>query len=161
MHALFTVILLMQPASAPTTQPATPPPSNVMGQEKGQVIHRGAPFQIKDVTDFDTMLAKAAEHHNKTVRVSGKVDTVCKKKGCWMFLKGQKGDKSARITFANYSFFVPLDAAGSDAIVEGQVQVTTMGEAERKHLADDAGKPVESIPAQEVRLIATAVELRR
>ena len=78
-----------------------------------------------------------------------------------MVLKGEKPNHSARITFANYSFFVPLDSAGAKAVVEGRVQVKTMGEAERKHLADDAGKPVESIPAQEVRLIATAVELRR
>ena len=80
MHTLFTIILLMQPASAPTTQPATPPPSNVMGDAQGQVIHRGAPFLINEVTDFDTVMAKAAEHHDQTVRVSGTVGTVCRKK---------------------------------------------------------------------------------
>ena len=161
MQALFTVILLMQPASAPTTQPAVPPASNVMGDAKGQTIHRGVPFEIAEATDFDSFMAKAADHHDSKVRVTGEVAAVCRKKGCWMVLKGKKPGNSARITFANYSFFVPLDSAGSKATVEGRISVKKLGDAERKHLADDAGKPVDAIPTQEVRLVATAVELRR
>ena len=67
----------------------------------------------------------------------------------------------ARITFKDYGFFVPLDSAGSAAIVEGEVQVKTLTEAERKHLAEDAGKTVDAIPAHEIRLVATGVELTR
>ena len=161
MNAFFTIILLMQPASVPTTQPAAPPPANMIGDAKGQTIHRGAPFLLSETADLDTVMKKAVEHHDKTVKVSGEVSAVCRKKGCWMVLKGKTPGHSARITFANYSFFVPLDSAGANATVEGRIEVKKMGDAERKHLADDAGKPVDSIPAQEVRLVATAVEIRR
>ena len=37
----------------------------------------------------------------------------------------------------------------------------TLSEAERKHLADDAGSTVDQIPGHELRLVATALEVRK
>lgn len=52
----------------------------------------------------------------KTVAIEATVGAVCPKKGCWMNL----GEPAAmHVTFKDYGFFVPLDATGRTAIVEG------------------------------------------
>jgi hypothetical protein len=109
------------------------------------------------------LLAKPQPHDGKTVRVEGQVRKACQKKGCWMELA--TGDKGAgvRVTFKDYGFFVPVDAAGSQARVEGVVKVSELSEAMASHYEGEGaivprgadGKP------REVQLVATGVELRR
>ena len=157
--AAFIFIALLNPGVAPSSQPAKAPKVKTMGQS-GE-IHRGAEFKLKTSISMDELADNAEKYANKTVQVKGLVASVCTKKGCWMGLGGEKVTSRARITFKDYSFFVPLDCKGSKAVVEGNVMVKVMSEGERKHLADDAGKPVSTIPKSELRLIATAVKLKR
>lgn len=165
-ESLALIAALLSPASQPASQPAASQPAASqpatpakMADAKGP-LHRGAAFTLaaKDRMTLDAVSDKAPELAGKTVQVTGTVKSACKKKGCWMVLAGDKA--RARITFKDYGFFVPLDSAGSSAVVEGAVEVKTLSEAERKHLAEDAGKSVDTIPKHELRLIATAVELQ-
>ncbi|HLM46267.1 MAG TPA: DUF4920 domain-containing protein, partial [Myxococcaceae bacterium] len=89
----------------------------------------------------------------------------CEKKGCWMELAtaADAKDPGVRVTFKDYGFFVPLDSAGSQARVEGVVQVAELSESRAKHYEGEGaivprgsdGKP------REVQLVASGVELRR
>ena len=121
----------------------------------------GAALALKERISMDELAAKADALNGKTVQVAGTVSAVCRKKGCWMILAGEKAGSTARITFKDYGFFVPLDSAGSKGVVEGVVEVKTLSEADRKHLADDAGKSVDTIPKHELRLMANGCELTR
>jgi hypothetical protein len=98
----------------------------------------------------------------KTVRTEGPVSAVCSQRGCWMTLKS--GEKSVRVTFKDYGFFVPKDGAGSMATVEGVFKVATIPEATAKHYAGETpgGKP-EAIKGEqkELSLVASGVELTR
>lgn len=156
---MFETLLLLAALLSPAgSQPAAAVQATMA---ETPMLHRGAAFTIaeKDRMTLDAVAANAPALAGKTVQVAGKVQTVCKKMGCWMTMAGEKA--RARITFKDYGFFVPLDSDGHDAIVEGVVEVKTLEEAERRHLAEDAGKPVEEIPQHELRLVANAVELRR
>lgn len=156
------LIGLLAPGSQPASQPAAASqPTAQVKMAETPTLHRGAAFAIaeKERVPLSAVVAKADQMNGKTVAVTGEVKSACAKKGCWMILA--ESDARARITFKDYGFFVPLDSAGSTAIVEGEVQVKTLTDAERKHLAEDAKKPVESIPVHEVRLVATGVELTR
>lgn len=156
---MFETLALLAALLSPASQPAAAPTAVKMADHA--VLHRGAAFTLteKDRTTLDAVAAKAPEMAGKTVQVTGTVKSACAKKGCWMILAGDTA--RARITFKDYGFFVPLDAAGADAIVEGAVEVKTLSDAERAHLAEDAGKKVDEIPQHELRLVATAVELKR
>ena len=87
----------------------------------------------------------------------------CQKKGCWMELASSDKGAGVRVTFKNYGFFVPLDAAGSAARVEGVVKVSELTEDMARHYEAEGaivprggdGKP------REVQLVASGVELRR
>jgi hypothetical protein len=84
---------------------------------------------------------------------------VCHVKGCWMTLAGQKKTSRARITFKDYAFFVPKDSQGMRGVLSGTVEVKTLGEAERAHLAEDAQVDVSEIPKAELRIVAEGLEL--
>lgn len=148
-----------QPTSAPTAAPTEAAADTSMGD--AAVVHRGAKFTEQEAIAIDTVAAKPDLFAGKTLKVTGKVASVCKKKGCWMILQGTTPAAQARITFKDYGFFVPLDSAGTLATVEGVVSLKKLSEEERDHLAKDAGKKLEEMPAQELRITATAAELRK
>ncbi len=163
MVVLLTAILgLLGPAApakdAPATQPAAQPAANTMGDM--DTVHRGAKFTLADSITMDEVAKAPEKFAGKTVRVDGMVKTVCRKKGCWMVLAGADPKATARITFKDYGFFAPLNSADHPCSVEGTVTVKTLGEKERAHLAQDAGKKVEDIPVHELRLVATGIEIR-
>lgn len=151
---LLVIAALFQPAGSQPVAPASEAPA------ADGVIHRGAAFTLQDSITLDEIAKDPAAFAGKTVKVSGKIGSVCKKKGCWMTLNGQTPAAVARVVFKDYGFFVPLDSQGKLATLEGVVEAKMLDEAERKHLAEDAQKPVEEIPAAELRLVAAGVEIR-
>ena len=61
-------------------------------------------------------------------------------KGCWMRVE-MPGEETVMVRFKDYGFFVPKDIAGKRVLVEGKAFVSEVDEAERRHMAEDAGKP--------------------
>ena len=85
------------------------------------------------------------------------VSEVCNKKGC--FFIAQDGDYTARITFKDYSFFIPTDSKGKEVVLVGDFSMNTLSEEQAKHYAEDAGKDSESITGEqkEYSVVATSV----
>ena len=79
-------------------------------------------------------------------KISGKIEEVCSKKGCWMVMN-LSDDKDMRVTFKDYEFFVPLDAAGKQTIIQGTATMDTTTVEMLKHYAEDAGDSQEEIDA--------------
>jgi hypothetical protein len=99
-----------------------------------------------------------------TTKVTAKIEDVCQKKGCWMNLVDNKGNK-VRVTFKDYAFFMPKDAAGKTAIVEGVAMIDETSIADLKEYAKDAGKTKEDIdkikePKRELVFEASGVILK-
>jgi len=77
-------------------------------------------------------------------KVEGEIVEVCQKKGCWMTVKKDDGSV-VRVTFKDYGFFVPKDAAGKWVVMEGIAFYDTLSVATLQHYAEDAGKPAEEV----------------
>jgi hypothetical protein len=73
------------------------------------------------------------------VKFRSEIKDVCQKKGCWMNMSLAE-DKNTFVRFKDYGFFMPLNAAGSEAIVNGKAFVSVETVEELKHYAKDAGK---------------------
>lgn len=87
---------------------------------------------------------KMAGKDSLEVKLTGKIVEVCQKKGCWMVMNiGQ--NKTMRIKFKDYAFFVPKDASGKTVIIEGKAFSETTSVATLQHYAEDAGKSKEEI----------------
>lgn len=96
-----------------------------------------------------------------TVKFKSKINEVCQKKGCWMSLELPSGESSF-VKFKDYAFFVPLNAAGQEAIVNGKAFISETSVAQRKHYAKDGGASDEEIakitqPEVEYKFMANGV----
>lgn len=109
----------------------------------------GAPVSEGDIlseTEIDRTYAGLRPGDTLTTRFEGEVESVCQMKGCWMRLQ-LPGDETVMVRFKDYGFFVPKDIAGKRVLVEGKAFVSEVEEDERRHMAEDAGKP-DSLIAQ-------------
>ena len=84
------------------------------------------------------LVRQMAGKEQMKAKVEGKVASVCQAKGCWAKIVLPDG-KSMRVTFKNYAFFVPKDAAGKTMVLEGLASMKTVPVAELQHYAKDAG----------------------
>lgn len=95
----------------------------------------------KKSTQLSKMLA--GKDSLSDVKIVGKVNSVCKKKGCWM--KMDMGGRELMIKFKDYGFFVPKDCDGKTAVIQGKVRKEVIDVAALRHYAEDAGKSKEEI----------------
>lgn len=103
------------------------------------------------------VITNSAEYIEKEILVTASVKQVCAKKGC--FFIAQSGDKTARITFVDYSFFIPTDAGGKEVTIQGVFNEKELTEQQARHYAEDAKQDTEHIkgPQKEYSIVATAV----
>jgi hypothetical protein len=116
--------------------------------------------------DLKQVLSAPETYAGKTVLVEGHVRKACSRKGCWMELAESADAKApgCRVTFKDYGFFVPTDSAGSEARVQAAVELSTIKARQVEHLEQEGASfknKQEDGSAQEVRLVASGVELRR
>jgi hypothetical protein len=107
----------------------------------------GEKFTPNKVISKDAMLKKyknLKKGDSIPVQFKTTINSVCKKKGCWMKLDLGKGESSF-VKFKDYEFFVPLNADGNEVIVNGYAFVDVVSVDELKHYAKDAGKSKEEI----------------
>lgn len=96
------------------------------------------------------------------VKIEGVIDEVCQAKGCWMTLQDDDQTSSAFIKFKDYAFFVPKDAGGKKAIVQGQLYGSLTSVEELRHYAEDKGASKEEIaaivkPEKEIKMMVEGV----
>lgn len=146
----------------PTPEPQAFPAASSASKTSvhGSTISPGHDVSLAQV------LANPREFEGKTVTVLGDVRRVCKKMGCWMELATDKSAEApgCRVFFGAHQFFVPKDSDGSQARVQGEVQVKKVEAAFVEHLEQEGAsfkaKNADGT-ADEVRLVATGVELTR
>lgn len=78
--------------------------------------------------------------------LSGTALSSCTKKGCWMLVDlGSR--ESMRVTFKDYSFFVPKGLNGERIVMEGVLSRKISSPDELRHYAEDAGHSKKAIAA--------------
>ena len=108
--------------------------------------HFGAEVTADSARPLSEILATAEAHAGKIVKIAGRTDGVCTKKGCWLTLENPEHE-SLRVTFRDYGFFVPEEILGQDVVVEGTLEIKELSVAELRHLAEDAGRSAAEVAA--------------
>ena len=107
------------------------------------VVADGDSIDPNGAITMEEAKAQLAKNGNlKDVKVTGKVVSVCKVKGCWMKLQMPEGELM-HVAFKDYSFFVPKDSAeivGRDVVIEGEMFTDTTSVDDLRHYAHDDGK---------------------
>src|SRR5918912_4415 len=95
--------------------------------------HFGAAFTDAKVVALGEVMAHVEKYANRPVKVEGEIKDVCQAKGCWLVVTD--GERAMRVTFKDYAFFVPKDAAGKKVVLEGLVEKKTISEMHAQHIA--------------------------
>jgi len=92
------------------------------------------------------LLNTLASKDSVQVKLVAKINSICQKKGCWMYV--DLGDTTEMLVrFKDYEFFVPMDATDKIAMIEGMAKVDTLSVEWQKHLKEDANASQEEIDA--------------
>jgi len=119
------------PDSSQPTEGAAAPGATAGAQGKGVGRASNTPLQPlsktkfgnaiteTSVTPLNALVQDPSRFNDKTVRTEGTVTAVCQSKGCWMQIADESG--TAHVKFAGYSFFVPREASGHRAVIQGKL----------------------------------------
>jgi len=111
-----------------------------------EITKHGEDITEEGAISISEFLAQFEEQEALETKITGTIEEVCSKKGCWMVMS--LGDnKEMRVTFKDYEFFVPLDAAGKETTIQGIATMDTTTVEMLKHYAEDAGDSQEEIDA--------------
>ena len=129
-----------------------------LGENIGALVQDPSPITMA------TLLDKMQKQDTVTTQLKAKVEGVCQVKGCWMNLIPTEGptDQSVFVKFKDYGFFMPLDLAGSEVIVQGKAYKEVTSVDELRHYAEDEGLSAEEIakitePEEELKFMADGV----
>jgi hypothetical protein len=106
----------------------------------------GEPVKVDGATvSVKTILADVSAYEGKPIRVEGAVSKVCERKGCWMEMSD--GDKALFVKFTCPvdGRLIPMDAVGKRAVVQGELKIKEISEADARHLAEEGGKTPEQV----------------
>ncbi|RNC86762.1 MAG: DUF4920 domain-containing protein [Winogradskyella sp.] len=150
MKRIFSLLLITLMVVSCKNEPKTNYESEVE-QTKDDVTEIAYASFGKEIIDDDALSTDRMLAHYSTMKVGdtlnakmkGKITDVCSKKGCWMKLD-MGNDKTVRVTFKDYGFFVPTDASG-EVVINGKAFVKEISVDELKHYAEDAGESPEDI----------------
>ena len=111
--AFATLFLLAQAAAADVTRLSEPVAVTDDAEVFGALLDADA-----KPTSLAALLDNPDEYVDTAVRVEARISQVCQKKGCFMIATA--GDKAVRISFRDYSFFVPTDTSGKTVTLTGR-----------------------------------------
>ena len=146
--SLVIIISVMGPLSSADAQDSRPTsrPAAKAKKPKSKLPPLGAPagvfgagVKLQKALRLRDVAKKLDAVKGKTIRIDGLLRDVCRKKGCWVVLKD--GKHEVRVKFKDYAFFVPRDATGRRAILQGVLSTKTISEALAKHYAEEGGNP--------------------
>lgn len=95
----------------------------------------------------------------------GKVNSVCKSKGCWMEL-GLPEEENVMVKFKDYGFFVPKDIEEKEVLIHGKAFIAEISVEEQRHYAEDNGKSEAEIaeitePKRTLSFLANGVLIKK
>jgi hypothetical protein len=122
----------------------SPAAEQVQEEEILALEYFGEEISWEGAEDISGLLELPEETESSELKVRGVITEVCQMKGCWMKLDLGNGE-TVRVTFKDYGFFVPKDAAGREVVIEGLPEMKLTSVETLRHYAEDAGKSEEEI----------------
>lgn len=114
----------------------------------------GDKIKADGAVDASAFLKAMEGQDSMEVKIKAPIVAVCQKKGCWMNIDLGDG-KTMMVRFKDYGFFVPKDASGRTAVIQGKAFKEVLSVEMLRHYAEDGGKSkeeIEKITEPETRL---------
>lgn len=95
----------------------------------------GMGLTLNRATSISDILSNPEKYWEERVLVKGAAVGVCKKRGCWVVVKGEKENESIRVKVTDGEIVFPLSCLGSEISVEGileKMEQAVEGQSEPK-----------------------------
>ena len=116
--------------SEPVKRLSKPVESDATGDTYGaRFIVKGETLRLKEVIKEDEC------EKDKPVTIKTEVSEVCQKKGCFMIASDE--ELVTRVTFKDYSFFVPTNISGRKVVMNAVLTPVEPSEKDAKHITAD------------------------
>lgn len=120
-----------------------------------------------EATAVSAILDNPDSYLGKTVKIEGMIVEVCAKRGCWLYVAGDRPKEKIQVKVTDGEIVFPISATGRIGIVEGIVDEVKMSEEEmikyQQHLAEEKGKPFDPASVRKgerfIRLIGLGAEI--
>ena len=134
---------------------------SLSAQESQNGNFYGKEFEIQSDKGTSSIQTDLKDKDVVATQLKGKIKEVCQMKGCWMnvILDNQE---EVFVRFKDYGFFVPMDSADKDVILNGVVFLEEISVEDQKHYAKDRGDSPDEIakitkPKRQLRFEADGV----
>jgi hypothetical protein len=114
------------------------------GSDVPEYLYFGEPIDKEGAISLSEVISRFSEQDSFAVKISGVIDAVCQKKGCWMTMM-INDDEEMMVKFKDYDFFIPMDVAGKEVIIDGYLFREVQSVDEQRHYAEDAEMSTEDI----------------
>jgi len=117
----------------------------------------GKGVNVQEVTSVSAILDTPDTFLGKTVRIEGMIIEVCAKRGCWVYIAGDRQGEKIQVKVTDGEIVFPMSASGRMAVVEGVVEELKLSKEEMiqyvRHLAEERGKPFDPSTVKDERMI--------
>ena len=117
----------------------------------------GKGVQLQEATPVSEILDTPEAFIGKTVRIEGMILEVCAKRGCWIYVAGDRQGQKIQVKVTDGEIVFPMSASGRMGIVEGIVEELSLSREQMirylKHLAEEKGQPFDPATVKDERLI--------
>ena len=127
----------------------------------------GKGVTLADTTPVSVILDNPDQYLGKPVKIKGLIVEVCSKRGCWIYVAGDRPEEKIQVKVTDGEIIFPMSATGRVGVVEGIVDEVVMTKEEmikyQQHLAEEKGKPFDPASITEgarfIRLIGLGAEI--
>ena len=124
-------------------------------QAKTDIYGKGV--TLKETTAVSAILDNPDTYLGKMVRVEGMIIEVCAKRGCWMYVAGDRQGEKIQVKVTDGEIVFPMSASGRLGVVEGVVEELKLSRDEmikyQQHLAEEKGQPFDPSTVKDERMI--------
>lgn len=117
----------------------------------------GKGVTLSETTTISAILDNPDVYLGKPVRIQGMVLEVCAKRGCWIYVAGDRQGEKIQVKVTDGEIVFPMEASGRIATVEGIVEELKMSQEEMikylQHLAEEKGQPFDPSTVNNERMI--------
>lgn len=129
----------------------------------------GKGLHLETETPISAILEDPDTYIGKTVQVKGLIIDVCSKRGCWIYVAGDKPGEKIQVKVTDGEIVFPISATGHVGIVEGVVEEVIMSKEQKlyylKHIAEEKGRPFDPTALDDdkrfIRLMGLGAEIEQ
>ena len=124
-------------------------------QAKTDVYGKGV--TLKESTAVSAILDNPDTYLGKTVRIEGMIIEVCAKRGCWVYVAGDRQGEKIQVKVTDGEIVFPMSSSGRMGVVEGVVEELKLSRDDMlkylQHLAEEKGQPFDPSTVKDERMI--------